>query len=85
MSNSCVITNEEGWYKKALDTDLARPKFAIMNPEITYTLPDYQTQCGCADIMMHTMERYFVLEDTMEIRQDCTGRYEKCYEICKDS
>ena len=67
MSNSCVITNEEGWYKKALDTDLARPKFAIMNPEITYTLPDYQTQCGCADIMMHTMERYFVLEDTMEI------------------
>ena len=42
MSNSCVITNEEGWYKKALDTDLARPKFAIMNPEITYTLPDYQ-------------------------------------------
>ena len=67
MSNSCVITNEEGWYKKTLDTDLARPKFAIMNPEITYTLPDYQTQCGCADIMMHTMERYFVLEDTMEI------------------
>lgn len=67
MSNSCVITNEDGWYKKALDTDLARCKFAVMNPEITYTLPDYQTQCGCADIMMHTMERYFVLEDTMEI------------------
>lgn len=67
MSNSCVITNEEGWYKKALDTDLARCRFAIMNPELTYTLPDYQTQCGCTDIMMHTMERYFVLEDTMEI------------------
>mgnify|MGYP000348587389 FL=1 len=62
-----LFNDEEGWYKKALDTDLARPKFAIMNPEITYTLPDYQTQCGCADIMMHTMERYFVLEDTMEI------------------
>ena len=67
MSNSCVITNEEGWYKKALDTDLARPKFAIMNPEITYTLPDYQTQCGCADIMMHTMERYFTNGGNMEI------------------
>lgn len=67
MSNSCVITNEEGWYKKALDTNFARCKFAIMNPELTYTLPDYQTQCGCTDIMMHTMERYFVLEDTMEI------------------
>lgn len=41
--------------------------YGLGNPEITYTLPDYQTQCGCADIMMHTMERYFVLEDTMEI------------------
>lgn len=67
MSNSCVITNEEGWYKKALDTNYARCKFAVMNPELTYTLPDYQTQCGCTDIMMHTMERYFVLEDTMKI------------------
>ncbi len=85
MSNSCVITNEEGWYKKALDTDLARPKFAIMNPEITYTLPDYQTQCGCADIMMHTMERYFVLEDTMEITDKIAQDVmKKCHEICKD-
>lgn len=70
MSNSCVITNEEGWYKKALDTDLARPKFAIMNPEITYTLPDYQTQCGCADIMMHTMERYFTPVDGNELTDE---------------
>ena len=67
MSNSCVITNEEGWYKKALDTDLARPKFAIMNPELTMTLPDYQTACGCTDILMHTMERYFTNGGNMEI------------------
>lgn len=67
MSNSSVITNEEGWYKKALNTDFARCKFAIMNPELTYTLPEYQTESGCTDILMHTMERYFVLEDTMDI------------------
>ena len=58
-SNSCVITKEEGWLKRSLNTDLARPKFAIMNPELTYSLPWYQTACGAVDIMMHTMERYF--------------------------
>lgn len=67
MSNSSVITNENGWYKKALDIDYGRCKFAIMNPELTYTLPEYQTESGCTDIMMHTMERYFVLEDTMDL------------------
>ena len=58
-SNSCVITKEEGWLKRSLNTELARPKFAIMNPELTYSLPWYQTGCGAVDIMMHTMERYF--------------------------
>lgn len=67
MSDSSVITNEEGWYKKALNSNYARCKFAVMNPELTYTLPEYQTESGCTDIMMHTMERYFVLEDTMKI------------------
>ena len=38
-----------------------------MNPELTMTLPDYQTACGCTDILMHTMERYFVQGDAMEI------------------
>ena len=67
VSDSSVITNEEGWYKKALNTNYARCKFAVMNPELTYTLPEYQTESGCTDILMHTMERYFVLEDTMKI------------------
>lgn len=44
--------------------DCARPKFAIMNPELTYSLPAYQTASGAADIMMHTMERYFTPTDT---------------------
>lgn len=67
MSNSCVITNEETGEKRAYDDDLSRPKFAIMNPELTATLPDYQTESGCADIMMHTMERYFNNGGYMEI------------------
>ena len=59
MSNSTVITNEEGWLKRGLHSDLIRPHFAVMNPELTYTLPEYQTMSGCTDILMHTMERYF--------------------------
>lgn len=69
-SKSCVITNEEGWYKKAVNYDVLRPKFAIMNPELTYTLPPYQTACGAADIMAHVMERYF----TNELHADFTDR-----------
>lgn len=61
-SNSVVITKEEGQLKIGFNDDTARPKFAIMNPELTYTLPQYQTMSGCVDIMMHTMERYFTSE-----------------------
>jgi hypothetical protein len=59
MSSSCVITNDEGMLKRGVNSDLCRCKFAIMNPERTYTLPPYQTAAGATDIMMHTMERYF--------------------------
>ena len=60
MSSSCVITNDEnGMLKRGVNSDLCRCKFAIMNPERTFTLPEYQTAAGGVDIMMHTMERYF--------------------------
>ena len=61
MSNSCVITNEEGWLKRGFNSDHNRPFFAIMNPELTYTVSKYQTACGVTDIMMHTLERYFCM------------------------
>lgn len=67
MSDSSVITKEEGLVKRGYSSDYCRPKFAIMNPELTMTLPDYQTACGCTDIMMHTMERYFTQGGNMEI------------------
>lgn len=66
-SKGSVITNEKTGSKRAYDDNLARPVFAIMNPELTMTLPDYQTESGCADIMMHTMERYFTNGGNMEI------------------
>jgi hypothetical protein len=53
-------------YKRSIGTELIRPKFAIMNPEITFTLPDYQTACGAVDIMAHIMERYFTNTDNVE-------------------
>jgi len=62
MSDSTVLTNGELGLKRGCNSDLCRPRFAIMNPELTYTLPAFQTACGVTDIMMHTMERYFSKE-----------------------
>jgi len=59
MSSGSVITNEDGFWKKSASSEKARPKFAIMNPALTFSLPKYQTMSGCVDIMMHTLERYF--------------------------
>lgn len=67
MSDGSVITNEEGNLKKDYGDDMIRCKFAVMNPERTFTLPPYQTACGITDIMMHTMERYFSLDDDMDV------------------
>lgn len=66
-SNSSVITRVDTHQKRAYNDDISRPKFAIMDPELTKTLPDYQTESGCADIMMHTMERYFTNGGNMEL------------------
>ena len=63
MSGGSVITKDEGELKWSYDNNLCRCKFAVMNPDRTYTLPPYQTACGVTDIMMHTMERYFSHEE----------------------
>ena len=59
MSDSSVITNEEGWLKRGCNSNYSRLKFAILNPELTFTLPWYQVASGAADIFMHTLERWF--------------------------
>ena len=67
MSGGSVVTKEDEQLKRSYNTDNARPKFAIMNPELTYTLPKYQIACGIVDIMMHTMERYFSPVGNLEL------------------
>lgn len=58
-SASCVITKREGLRKLSVGTNLIRPRFAVMNPDLTMTLPWYQTACGVTDMLCHIFERYF--------------------------
>ena len=70
MSEASVITNEDGDVKVGYSSNMSRPKFAIMNPRRTMTLPPYQTAAGVTDMMMHTMERYFTKDDDMDLTTD---------------
>jgi alcohol dehydrogenase YqhD (iron-dependent ADH family) len=66
-STDSVVTHENGMYKRCADGDILRPKFAILNPELTATLPPYQTASGITDIMTHVMERYFTHTKEVEL------------------
>ena len=66
-SAATVITNEENKLKWSASGDVLRPKFSVMNPEFTCTLPAYQTACGITDIMIHVCERYFTNTKDVEI------------------
>jgi len=66
-SNGSVITNENGMLKRSAEGDALRPVFSILNPELTFTLPAYQTACGITDMMAHVMERYFTNTKEVEI------------------
>jgi len=69
-SDSAVLTDEVTSTKRGLGSDFNRPKFAIMNPELLYTLPSYQLSCGIVDIMMHTMDRYFTSTEGNELTDE---------------
>ena len=67
-SGNSVITKLDGLHKISLRTDSAlRPRFAVMNPELTFTLPPYQTASGIADMMAHIFERYFTNTPEVEV------------------
>lgn len=66
-SPSSVVTKEDGMLKRSIGTDLIRPRFSILNPALTCTLPAYQTACGATDIMAHVFERYFTNTKEVEI------------------
>lgn len=67
MSDSCVITNDETLEKRGCSNEAHRPLFTIENPELTYSVNKFQTGCGIVDIMMHTMERYYSVNDETEL------------------
>jgi len=66
-SGASVVTKEEGMFKRDTGSDLLRPRFSVLNPELTCTLPAYQTACGATDIMAHVFERYFTNTPEVEI------------------
>ncbi len=66
-SSGTVISNEEGAYKRSTGHPTLRPRFSILNPELTYTLPTYQTSCGLADMFAHVVERYFTNTTHVEL------------------
>ena len=66
-SPNCVITKEEGMLKRGAKSDVLRPKFSILNPALTMTLPPYQSAAGITDIMIHIMERYFTTTEDVEV------------------
>ena len=67
MSRSSVMTREEDWCKRGRNAYTNFPTFSILNPEYSFTLPPYQTACGIVDIMAHMMERYFTMEEHVEL------------------
>ena len=58
LSTSSVISNDDTLVKSGFNSELNRPLFAVMNPELTYSVSKYQTACGIVDILMHTLERF---------------------------
>ncbi|MBP3811246.1 MAG: iron-containing alcohol dehydrogenase [Clostridiales bacterium] len=66
-SGDSVITKEEGMYKRGTGAEALRPKFSILNPGLTTTLPAYQTACGITDIMAHLYERYLTNTKDVEV------------------
>lgn len=59
MSNSCVITNDKTLNKRGTNSENNYPTFAVMDPQVCFSLPAFQTACGAADMLSHLMERYF--------------------------
>ena len=73
-SKNTVITQEEDGLKVVIGAEVLRPKFTIMDPELLYSLPPYQTAAGIVDIMLHTMDRYFSPPNAPGVRNEMTDR-----------
>lgn len=78
MSDSAVLTNEALHKKAGINTDLNRCRFAVMDPELGKTLPPYQLAAGVTDIMMHTMERYFIPDSDCDLTDEIAEGLLRC-------
>ncbi|MDR7869464.1 MAG: iron-containing alcohol dehydrogenase [Tissierellaceae bacterium] len=73
-SPNSIVTNEDGMLKRGIESDLLRPEFAILNPELTLTLPANQTSAGIIDIISHVLERYFTHTTNVDLTDNlCEG------------
>lgn len=70
LSNSCVISNPDIKVKSGFNSDLIRPKFAILNPKLTFSVSPYQTACGIVDSLMHTLERFLTDVDDLYFEEE---------------
>ncbi|HWQ05995.1 MAG TPA: iron-containing alcohol dehydrogenase [Feifaniaceae bacterium] len=81
-SNGSVMTNEQTHEKRDVMSDCLRPAFVLINPELTYTLPPFQTACGVADMISHVMERYFTSsKDTLLLDELCEAAMRSMIEL----
>lgn len=89
LSDSCVIMNDKTLVKQGFNTDIVRPVFAIMNPELTYSVDKYQTGCGIVDIISHSFERYFSKSEHNDVADSLALAIIKetvrCGKICIDN
>ncbi|MCH3971784.1 MAG: iron-containing alcohol dehydrogenase [Oscillospiraceae bacterium] len=69
-SDSAVLTDETTKCKRGLSADFNRPRFAVLNPELTYTLPSFQLSCGITDMLMHTLDRYFTVDHNNQLTDE---------------
>ncbi len=78
MSSSAVLTNTELNMKRGYNSEFNRCLFAICNPELTYTVNEFQTACGIVDIMAHTMERYFTVCEPTDLTDQIAESLLRC-------
>ncbi len=70
MSDASVLTNDDGSLKRGFSSEMLHCSFSLLNPELTFTLPAYQTACGCADMIIHNLERYFSPAPNLDVTDE---------------
>ena len=81
---SVIVDDIDTYTKKSIGSPAGRPVFAILNPELTYSVNPYQTGAGSTDALAHTLERYFCPDDCALADEFGAGPYAQCRQIRSD-